>query len=45
MASLTRPDGEIYFDSYGEGYPVSLFAPGGLLSRVERWHALDGGVS
>jgi pimeloyl-ACP methyl ester carboxylesterase len=45
MSSLTRPDGEIYFESHGEGYPVLLFAPGGLLSRVEMWHALDGGVT
>jgi pimeloyl-ACP methyl ester carboxylesterase len=45
MSILTRPYGEIYFESYGEGYPVLLFAPGGLLSRVEMWHALDGGVT
>jgi pimeloyl-ACP methyl ester carboxylesterase len=45
MSILTRPDGEIYFESYGEGYPVLLFAPGGLLSRVEMWHALDGGIT
>jgi pimeloyl-ACP methyl ester carboxylesterase len=45
MSILIRPDGEIYYESYGEGYPVLLFAPGGLRSRAEMWHALDGGIT
>jgi pimeloyl-ACP methyl ester carboxylesterase len=45
MSILIRRDGEIYYETYGEGYPVLLFAPGGLLSRGEMWHALDGGVT
>ena len=30
MAMLTRPDGEIHYEVYGQGFPVLLFAPGGL---------------
>jgi pimeloyl-ACP methyl ester carboxylesterase len=37
MPVLTRPDGEIYYETYGEGFPVLLFAPGGLRSRIEFW--------
>ena len=44
-SSLIRPDGEIRYQSYGAGYPVLLLAPGGLRSRAEMWHALDGGIT
>nr|WP_294554404.1 hypothetical protein [uncultured Rhodopila sp.] len=37
MPVLTRPDGEIYYETFGEGFPVLLFAPGGLRSRMEMW--------
>jgi pimeloyl-ACP methyl ester carboxylesterase len=37
MATLIRPDGEIHYEVYGEGFPVLLFAPGGLRSRIEMW--------
>jgi pimeloyl-ACP methyl ester carboxylesterase len=43
--SLIRPDGEIRYQSYGTGYPVLLLAPGGLRSRAEMWHTLDGGIT
>jgi pimeloyl-ACP methyl ester carboxylesterase len=39
MPVLTRPDGEIHYETFGEGYPVLLFAPGGLRSRMEMWSA------
>ena len=39
MPVLKRDDAEIYFEEYGSGYPVLLFAPGGLRSRIEMWHA------
>jgi pimeloyl-ACP methyl ester carboxylesterase len=39
MPVLRRDDGEIYFEEYGSGYPVLLFAPGGLRSRIEMWHS------
>ncbi len=38
MPVLKRADAEIYFEEYGSGYPVLLFAPGGLRSRIEMWH-------
>ena len=43
MAILTRPDGEIHYRTHGTGYPVLLFAPGGLRSRMEMWPAEPGG--
>jgi pimeloyl-ACP methyl ester carboxylesterase len=43
MPVLTRPDGEIHYEVFGEGYPVLLFAPGGLRSRMENWHQSPGG--
>ena len=30
MPVLTRPDGEIHYAVHGSGFPVLLFAPGGL---------------
>lgn len=38
MPVLKRPDGEIYYEEYGRGFPILLFAPGGLRSRLEMWH-------
>lgn len=37
MPYLPVPDGQIYYEVHGEGYPVLLFAPGFLSSRIERW--------
>ena len=39
MPMLSRPDGEIHYQVHGTGYPVLLFAPGGLRSRMEFWPA------
>lgn len=39
MAVLKRKDAEIYYEEYGAGFPVLLFAPGGMRSRTEMWHA------
>jgi hypothetical protein len=30
MPTLQRPDGEIHYEVHGSGFPVLLFAPGGL---------------
>ena len=38
MPVLKRNDAEIYYEEFGSGYPVLLFAPGGLRSRIEMWH-------
>ena len=43
MPKLTRPDGEIHYQTYGTGFPVLLFAPGGLRSRMEMWPTPAGG--
>ena len=37
MSVLTRPDGEIHYRVHGSGFPVLLFAPGGLRSRMAMW--------
>jgi pimeloyl-ACP methyl ester carboxylesterase len=37
MPVLKVPSGEIHYEEYGSGYPVLLFAPGFLSSRIERW--------
>ncbi len=39
MSMLKLKDAEIYYEEYGKGYPVLLFAPGGMRSRTELWHA------
>ena len=38
MPMLQRPDGEIYYEEFGQGFPIVLFAPGGLRSRLDNWH-------
>lgn len=37
MATLAIPAGHIHYEVHGRGYPVLLFAPGFLSSRIERW--------
>jgi pimeloyl-ACP methyl ester carboxylesterase len=39
MPMLEREDAEIYFEEYGQGFSVLLFAPGGMKSRIEMWRA------
>jgi pimeloyl-ACP methyl ester carboxylesterase len=39
MPVLKLRDVEIHYEEYGQGYPVLLFAPGGMRSRIEMWHA------
>jgi pimeloyl-ACP methyl ester carboxylesterase len=41
MPILKRDGAEIYYEEYGSGYPILLFAPGGLRSRLEMWHSPD----
>lgn len=43
MPYLSRPDGRIHYEIFGEGFPVLLFAPGGLRSRIELWSASAAG--
>jgi pimeloyl-ACP methyl ester carboxylesterase len=37
MPYLPIQGGELYYEVHGSGYPVLLFAPGFLSSRIERW--------
>lgn len=43
MPTLQRPDGTIHYEVYGQGFPVLLFAPGGLRSRMSMWPGAAGG--
>src|SRR5438552_3845717 len=37
MPTLKVPDGEIYYEAHGSGYPLMIFAPGGLRSELSFW--------
>ena len=37
MPILKRPDAEIYYEVHGTGFPLLLYAPGGLKSRPDLW--------
>jgi pimeloyl-ACP methyl ester carboxylesterase len=37
MPILHRPDAQIYYEVHGSGFPLLLFAPGGLASRIALW--------
>ena len=37
MPIFTRPDAELYYEVHGSGFPILLFAPGGLKSAIEFW--------
>lgn len=43
MAILKRPDAEIHYEEYGAGFPILLFAPGGMRSAAALWRAPPGG--
>ena len=37
MPIFKRPDAELYYEVYGSGHPLLLFAPGGLKSQLQYW--------
>jgi pimeloyl-ACP methyl ester carboxylesterase len=37
MPTFTRDGVTLYYEEYGAGYPVLLFAPGGMRSSIEFW--------
>lgn len=43
MPVLTLSDSEIHYQEYGNGFPILLFAPGGMRSEATLWHAPPGG--
>jgi pimeloyl-ACP methyl ester carboxylesterase len=38
MATFKRGDISLYFEEFGSGHPILLFAPGGMRSSIEFWH-------
>jgi pimeloyl-ACP methyl ester carboxylesterase len=38
MATFKRDDVSIHYEEYGSGFPLLLFAPGGMRSNIEFWH-------
>jgi pimeloyl-ACP methyl ester carboxylesterase len=43
MPVLKRADADIYYEEFGAGYPVLLFAPGGMRSQLGMWRTPPGG--
>ena len=37
MPTFKRDDVSIYYEEYGSGFPILLFAPGGMRSNIEFW--------
>lgn len=37
MPILKRPDADIHYEVHGNGFPLLLYAPGGLRSSIEFW--------
>jgi len=37
---MKRGDTSIYYEEFGSGYPILLFAPGSLMAKVDDWHNL-----
>jgi hypothetical protein len=37
MPMLKRADAEIHYEIHGAGFPVLLYAPGGLKSEMSMW--------
>ena len=41
MPVFERDNIRIYYEETGEGFPVLLFAPGGMRSAINYWHESD----
>ncbi len=41
MAVFERGDISIYYEIHGEGFPVLLFAPGGMRSSIPHWRSAE----
>ena len=37
MPMFKRADADIHYEVYGSGFPILLYAPGGLKSQMEMW--------
>jgi pimeloyl-ACP methyl ester carboxylesterase len=38
MATFTNGDVSLYYEEFGSGHPILLFAPGGMRSAIDFWH-------
>jgi pimeloyl-ACP methyl ester carboxylesterase len=38
MPTFKRDDVSLYYEEFGAGFPILLFAPGGMRSSIEFWH-------
>jgi pimeloyl-ACP methyl ester carboxylesterase len=38
MPSFQNGDATIYYEEYGQGFPILTFAPGGMMSTIDFWH-------
>ncbi len=38
MPTFKRDSIELYYEEFGSGYPLLLFAPGGMRSSIDFWH-------
>ncbi|HLW70224.1 MAG TPA: alpha/beta hydrolase [Candidatus Binataceae bacterium] len=38
MPTFTHGEVSLYYEEFGSGYPILLFAPGGMGSAIEFWH-------
>jgi len=38
MPTFERGDVSLYYEEFGAGYPLLLFAPGGMRSAIDFWH-------
>src|SRR5262244_3426761 len=45
MPSFTHHDASIYYEEFGQGFPILTFAPAGLMSVVDVWHRSSAPVS
>ena len=41
MASFVRDDVELHYEVHGEGFPILLFAPGGMRSAASFWRGAE----
>ena len=39
MPMFKRADAEIHYEVHGQGFPLLLYAPGGLRSQLAYWKA------
>ena len=45
MTVLNLGDAEIHYQEFGSGYPLVLFAPGGMRSNMAMWWAEISGAA